>query len=214
MSFTKVVKAELEVADKRLDGKRAFVRDAFLAGGVISNPLRTYHLEFALSLEKAEKLVGILTRFGLNPKRFTRKGQHVVYVKEGDEIADCLKLIMAHKSLLVFEKMRVEKSIREDINRQVNFETANLKKTVGAALTQLEAIELISRAVGLSNLPPQLEEAACLRLAYPEMSLAEIGAMMSTPIGKSGANHRFRKICKLAERLRHPNHEREEDNLD
>ena len=202
MSFTKEVKSELCIAEKRLNGSRAFVRDAFLSGGVISNPLRTYHLEFTLSEASAKKLMGILTKFGMSPKNLIRKGQQVVYLKEGDEIADCLKLIMAHKSLLTFEKMRVEKSIRENINRRVNFEAANLEKTIGAALTQLDAIAYISKTVGLSNLSPPLEEAARLRLLNPEMSLVELGALMSTPLGKSGVNHRFRKICQLAKNLR------------
>ena len=178
------------------------MRDAFLAGGLVSDPLRTYHLEFSLSEDKAEKLVSILTKFGLRPKSTLRKGKHVVYIKEGDEIAGCLSLIMAHKSLLAFEKMRVEKSIREGVNRLVNFETANLKKTAGAALSQLEAIEYISNSIGLANLSPPLEEAARLRLQHPDISLTELGAMMSKPVSKSGVNHRFRKICQLAENLR------------
>jgi len=196
------IREELE-AVKRLDRNRAFVRDCFITGGVISNPDRTYHLEFTLEDTDADKLVEILTeKFGLRPKKIARRGQIVVYIKEGDEIADVLKIMGANRALLDFEGTRVEKSIRNDINRRVNFEAANLNKTVGAALGQIEAIEYISQTVGLSDLSPSLEEVARLRLKHENLSLAEIGALLEPPVSKSGVNHRLRKICKIAESLK------------
>jgi len=195
------IRAELE-SGKKMSRDRAFVRSCFLAGGVISNPNRTYHLEFTLDEAKADKLVEILSeKFGLRPKKIARRGQFVVYIKEGDEIADVLKIMRANKSLLVFESTRVEKSIRNEVNRKVNFETANLNKTVGAALGQIEAIKYISQTMGLSYLSAPLEEVARLRLKHENLSLTEIGALLEPPIGKSGVNHRLRKICKIAENL-------------
>ncbi|MCL1862550.1 MAG: DNA-binding protein WhiA [Defluviitaleaceae bacterium] len=201
-SFTKAVRSELSENNKKMDRQRAFVRDCFISSGVVSNPSRTYHLEFSLGEEGADKLVKILSGFGLRPKKFARGGQFVVYLKEAEEIADVLKVVSAHKSLLVFEKMRVEKAIANNVNRKVNFETANLNKTVDAAQSQIEAIGFISRSVGLSYLSESLEEIARLRLENENMSLAEIGELTDPPVGKSGVNHRLRKICKIAEELK------------
>ncbi|MCL2200318.1 MAG: DNA-binding protein WhiA, partial [Defluviitaleaceae bacterium] len=180
-SFATVVKEEL--ADyKKMDKNRAFVRDCFLAGGVVSNPSRTYHLEFSMDEGRADKLVEILLGFGLRPKKFARGGQFVVYLKEAEEIADVLKIVSAHKSLLMFEEMRVEKAIANNVNRKVNFETANLNKTVGAAQIQIEAIEFIAQSVGLSYLTASLEEIARLRLENENLSLTEIGELTNPPI--------------------------------
>lgn len=202
LSFTKKVREEILAEKKRTDKNRAFVRDAFISGGVISNPSRTYHLEFSLDEKNAEKLAEILTNFGLRPKKFARGGQSVVYLKEADEIADVLKIMRANKSLLALEAMRVEKSIANDINRKVNFETANLNKTIDAAQSQIEAIKFISRTKGLKILSPPLEAVARIRLKHENASLTEIGALLNPPIGKSGVNHRLRKIGKIAENIR------------
>ena len=206
------IRAEIEAATgiKKMDKKRAFVRDCFLNSGVFSNPDKTYHLEFTLDEEKADKLQKLLTdNFGLHPKKFIRRGQTVVYLKEGDEIADVLKIIRADKSLMLFEGTRVEKSIRNEINRRVNFETANLNKTVDAALEQIEAIKYISSSVGLSYLSAPLEEVARLRLKNENLTLTEIGALLKPPIGKSGVNHRLRKICNIAGNLKNSTHHAE-----
>ncbi|MCL2841114.1 MAG: DNA-binding protein WhiA [Defluviitaleaceae bacterium] len=200
------IRAEIESGietGKKMNRERSFVRECFIAGGVISNPSRTYHLEFTLEEPKADKLLDILTKkFGLRPKKIARKGQFVVYIKEGDEIADVLKIIRADKSLMIFESTRVEKSIRNEINRRVNFETANLNKTAIAAMEQLEAIEYIAKSVGLSYLSAPLEEVARLRIMSENLSLAEIGLKLYPPVSKSAVNHRLRKICKIAESLR------------
>jgi len=203
ISFSQSVHAELvsdENLRQKLDPKRAFVRECFLYGGVISNPGRTYHVEFTLQNENAAALIAILTEFGLNTKKITRRGQVVVYLKDSDGIADILNIIGAHKSLLALEEMRVEKNVRNTVNRKVNFETANINKTVGAAQTQINAIEYIVQEIGLQNLPMPLREIAELRLENQTLTLAEIGELLQ--IGKSGANHRLRKICKMAEKLK------------
>ncbi|MCL2386108.1 MAG: DNA-binding protein WhiA [Defluviitaleaceae bacterium] len=202
MSFTQEVKAEILDGEKRTDKKRAFVRECFVRGGVISNPLRTYHLEFSLDEENADKLMEILTIFSLRPKKIARGGQSVVYLKEAEEIADVLKIMRADKSLLTLEGMRVEKSIRNNVNRQFNFEMANLNKTVDAAQSQIEAIRFIKEMKGLSFLSAPLEEVARLRLENENLSLAEIGELLDPPVGKSGVNHRLRKICKIADSIR------------
>ncbi|MDR1664119.1 MAG: DNA-binding protein WhiA [Clostridiales bacterium] len=186
--------------------KRAYVRGSFIACGTISDPFKTYHLEFSLpppdNERLAAKLSGVLKVFGLKPKTLTRKSHALVYIKESDNIADALIIMEAPKSLLKLENVRIEKDLRNSVNRQVNFETANLNKTVGAAVGQIEDIRYIERRVGLGQLSENLEEVARLRLKYEAASLKEIGSMLSNPVGKSGVNHRLRKISEIAENLR------------
>jgi len=204
MSFSQTVRAELlsdDNLEKTLDYERSFVRECFLYGGLISNPGKTYHVEFTIPEAKAQELLKILSMFYLSPKKIARKGQIVVYIKEAEGVADILNIIGAHKSLLVLEEMRVEKNVRNAINRKVNFETANLNKTVDAALSQIDAIKYIAQNVGLSYLPKPLQEIAELRLENETLSLTEIGELAKPPLGKSGVNHRLRKICKIAEDL-------------
>ena len=202
MSFSQEIKAELRGLDEASDLPRKFIRECFLQNGTISNPGRTYHLQFLLPEKTADELMTALTGYNLQPKKIARRGQYVVYLKEADGIADVLNIIGAHKSLLTFEGLRVEKSIRNSINRKVNFETANINKTVGAALSQIDAIKFISRHSGLGILSPPLEEVARLRLSHETASLAEIGAMLTPQVSKSGVNHRLRKICRIAESIR------------
>lgn len=203
-SFAKLVKTELSEnpADNRLDLNRAYVRDCFLASGTISDPNRSYHLEFGADATQVEKLLYTLRGFGLNPKQSKRRGMTVVYIKDAGEIADILNIMMAHKTLLTFESIRVEKELRNNLNRKVNFETANLNKTVAAALEQIEAIKFIEEQAGFGHLTEPLEKVARLRLQYESASLEEIGAMLVPPISKSGVNHRLRKINEIAESLK------------
>ena len=205
LSFSQTVRAEIisdNTLSQDLEQERAFVRECFLYGGVISNPGKTYHVEFTISEDSANKLMEILSGFGLSPKKIARKGQSVVYLKEAESIADILNIIGAHKSLLVLENLRVEKYVRNTINRKVNFETANLNKTVDAALSQIDAIKFIAQETGLSHLTKPLKEVAELRLGNETLSLTEIGQLLDPPIGKSGVNHRLRKICKIAENMK------------
>ncbi len=182
---------------------RAYIRGAFLGGGSISNPEKTYHLEFVThSLEYAEDLSNLINKFDLNSKVIRRKTSYIVYLKEGEQIVDLLNIIGAHNALLELENIRIMKDMRNNVNRLVNCETANLSKTVNAAVRQVESIKLIQKEIGLGRLPKNLRDIAELRLNYPDESLKELGEMLDPPVGKSGVNHRLRKIEKIAEELR------------
>ncbi len=182
--------------------KRAYIRGAFLGGGSVSDPEKGYHLEFIThSEEYGNSLKELINEFGLESKLIDRKSNHIVYLKEGDQIVDLLNIIGAHKALLDFENVRIVKQMRNDVNRLVNCETANLNKTVNAAMKQVQDINLIKSVVGLGALPDGLSELAELRLEQPEASLKELGEMLDPPVGKSGVNHRFKKIHKFAESL-------------
>jgi len=182
--------------------KKAFLRGAFLAGGYLADPNSNYHLELVVDYEEhARTLARLLKDFELKAKTRRRKQSHVVYVKGSDAIASFLQLIGAHDGLLGFENTRVVKDMRNRINRLVNFETANLNKTVEAALQQLEDIKLIEATIGLKRLPASLRPLAELRLAHPEASLKELGAMLNPPLTKSGVNHRFRKLRQIVAKL-------------
>jgi DNA-binding protein WhiA len=184
--------------------RSSYLRGAFLAAGSVSSPESGYHLEITAGSEKLGKdLTALINRFpGLQAKISRRKQSYVVYLKESRQIADFLALIGAHGSLLAFENSRVLKNMKNQVNRLVNCETANLGKTVDAALRQVDNIRLIEERTGLEALSPPLRQLASLRLQNPEMNLKELGEMMKPPVGKSGVNHRFRKIEELAESLR------------
>lgn len=182
--------------------KRAYIRGAFLGGGSISNPEKTYHLEFVTHDEDyAIELSFLINKYGLTSKVIQRKSSYVVYLKEGEQIVDLLNIIGAHASLLELENVRIMKEMRNNVNRLVNCETANLSKTVNAAVRQVESIKLIEREIGLRRLPKNLREIAELRLNYPDESLKELGEMLNPVVGKSGVNHRLRRIEKIAEEI-------------
>lgn len=183
--------------------RRLYIRGAFLGGGSISNPEKTYHLEFVTHNDVyAVELSKLINSFGLSSKVIQRKSSFIVYIKEGEQIVDLLNIIGAHSSLLELENVRIMKEMRNNVNRLVNCETANLSKTVNAAVRQVESIKLIQNEIGLQRLPKNLREIAELRLAFPDESLKELGEMLNPPVGKSGVNHRLRRIEKIAEELR------------
>ena len=183
--------------------KRAFLRGAFLCSGSISDPTKFYHFEIVCtSQEKARQLQELIQSFEIDAKIVKRKKYDVVYVKEGAQIVELLGLMGAGVSLMNLENVRILKGMRNTVNRKVNCETANINKTVNAAVKQMEDIAYIRDTVGLHRLPENLEETALLRLEYPQASLKELGALFSVPIGKSGVNHRLRKISSIAEQLR------------
>ena len=200
MSFMQRLKTEL-AEGKKLPHERSFVRKCFVAGGAVSNPDRTYHLEFSLTESDAQRLMKILESFDLHPKKITRKSQTVVYIKGADDIADCLKIMGAAKNLLDFEELRVKKQVSNNINRRVNFEAANLSKTASAAYEQIEAIKKVDAKIGIANLPEPLEEVARHRLTNENLTLEEIGARLTPPISKSGVSHRMRKLKKIASQI-------------
>lgn len=186
--------------------KRAFLRGAFLGGGSISDPDKSYHMEFVTNSEEfAISLKDLINSLGLNSKIVPRKNNHIVYLKESEQISDLLSVIGAHKALLSLQNTKVLKEMRNNVNRIVNCETANLSKTVNASVRQVEDINLIQKTIGISNLPKNLQEIALIRVEYEDMTLKELGEILDPPIGKSGVNHRLRKIGEIAERLREEN---------
>jgi len=183
--------------------KRAYLRGVFLGGGSISDPEKTYHLEIVTNNETyANDIKKLINSFGLNSKIVLRKGNYVVYLKEGENIVDFLNIIGAHSALLNLENVRIYKEMRNNVNRLVNCETANLNKTVNAAMRQIKNIEYIKEHMGLDKLPKNLREIAEIRLQHQEASLKELGEMLDPVVGKSGVNHRLRKLDELAEDLR------------
>ncbi len=185
--------------------KRSYLRGAFLAGGSVNNPeTSSYHLEIAsLYKEHNDSLCELMNTFGLNSKTLERKKGYITYLKEAEKITEFLNIVGAHASLLRFEDIRIVRDMRNSVNRLVNCETANLNKTIGAALRQVENIRFIDQTVGLQVLPDKLREIAELRVAYQDVTLKELGEMVSGGnISKSGINHRLRKIDEIAEKLR------------
>ncbi len=188
---------------KTSNEKKAYIRGAFMGSGSITDPKKGYHLEFVSENESnAYFLRDTINEFGLKSKVIMRKEKYIIYIKDSEQISDFLSLIGAYNSVLNYENVRVIKEMRNNVNRLVNCETANLSKTVNAAVRQVESIKLIERTIGLARLPLNLREIAELRLSYPEESLKELGEMLNPPVGKSGVNHRLRKIEKIAEELR------------
>ena len=212
MSFSSKVKEELSTISRKdftLLSKRSkmstkgLIRDAFLRSGSISDPEKFYHLEIVFtSEEEAKAIQKMLEDFKLDGKIAMRKGHYVVYLKEGAQIADMLRIMEAPLALMEFENIRIVKEMRNSINRQVNCEAANLGKTISAAVKQVEDIKFICSKVGLENIPEGLAETAKKRLEYPEATLKELGEFMDPPLGKSGVNHRLKKLSELAEDLR------------
>ncbi|MFD1361635.1 DNA-binding protein WhiA [Lentibacillus salinarum] len=185
--------------------KRAYLRGAFLAGGSINNPeTSSYHLEIFNSYqEHNDSLCELLNDFDLKARKLERKTGYITYLKEAEKITDLLNIIGAHNALFKFEDVRIVRDMRNSVNRLVNCETANLNKTIGAAFRQIENINFISETVGLESLPEKLREIAELRVQHQDISLKELGELMSGgKISKSGVNHRLKKIDEFAEKLR------------
>lgn len=183
--------------------KRAFLRGAFLLSGSISNPKKSYHLEIVSSSEeKSEHLRELIKTFSIDAKIVVRKNNYVVYVKEGSQIVDFLNVIEAHVALMDLVNVRILKDMRNTINRQVNCEAANINKTVIASKKHIEDIVYIRDHVGFGNLSEGLKDIAILRVEHPDASLKELGTMLSPQIGKSGVNHRLRKLSMIADHYR------------
>ncbi len=185
--------------------KRAYLRGAFLAGGSVNNPeTSSYHLEvYSLYKEHGEALADLMNHYDLNAKTIERKKGFVTYLKEAEKISDFLSLVGAHQAMMKFEDVRIVRDMRNSVNRIVNCETANLNKTIGAALRQVDNIRFIDNAIGLDQLPEKLREIARLRVDYQDVTLKELGEMVSTGVvSKSGVNHRLRKIDEIADALR------------
>ena len=183
--------------------KAAYLRGAFLGGGSISDPTKSYHMEFDAHTEAdARDLVAVLESLDVPAKITCRKGHYIVYLKEYEVIADVLSLIGAGNAAMEIYNISIEKEIRNNVNRRVNCENANIDKVTEAYLRHLAAIETIKARMGLDKLPDSLREIAQVRLAYPDESLKELGARLENPIGKSGVNHRLTRLVEIAESLK------------
>lgn len=182
--------------------RRAYLRGSFLASGSVSNPENSYHVEiYSDYLQQAEDLAALVNTFGIHAKVTNRKNGFLVYIKDSEQIVAFLNVIGAHTALLNFENVRILKDIRNRINRLVNFETANVNKTVDAAIRQAEIIRQIDKHIGLDALDAPLRQLAKLRVEHPEASLQELGEMLDPPLGKSGVNHRMRKLEKISKKM-------------
>ena len=185
---------------------RSYLRGAFLAGGSVNNPeTSAYHLEIAsLYEDHARVLTELMNGYELNAKYIERKrGGYITYLKGAEKIAEFLSLIGGYQALLKFEDVRIVRDMRNSVNRLVNCETANLNKTVSAAMRQVENIQLIDDEIGIGELPERLQEIARLRVEHQDVSLKELGEMLSTgAISKSGVNHRLRKLDTIAEKIK------------
>lgn len=185
--------------------KRSYLRGAFLAGGSINNPeTSSYHLEIFNFYEAHNvALCQLLNTFELKARSLQRKNGFIVYMKEAEKITAFLSIVGAHNALFKFEDVRIVRDMRNSVNRLVNCETANLNKTIGAAIRQVENIEFIEKMVGLETLPEKLREVAVARINHPDVTLKELGELVeSGKISKSGVNHRLKKIDAMAEQLR------------
>ncbi len=179
--------------------RRSFLRGAFLAGGSLSAPAGSgYHLEINCgSREAAFSLSSCLGKFNIRSSIRRRWGNFFLYQKNSEAIADFLRVIEADSALLQLESSRVIRSMRNQVNRLVNCETANLEKVVTSAQQQLALIDRVEQRIGLESLSPALRAAAVMRRCYPEASLRELGRMFDPPLSKSAVNHRFRQLAQL-----------------
>ncbi len=181
---------------------RLLIREAFIKSGFINDPDKDYHLEVLLKdKEKAEELQTMLNNFKIDSK-ITKKGQgYIVYIKDGEDIVSFLALIGASKAVIKFEEIRVLKDARNNINRIVNCETANITKTMNAANTQIESIKYLKKHRKFETLPEELKEIANLRVKEPDLSYEELGKLLDKPISKSGVSHRLNRINNIAKEL-------------
>ena len=184
----------------------AFLRGAFLACGTVTDPERGYHLEFVVPYKRlCMDFMKFMDELGLKPKYIIRKGNHIIYFKDSESIEDILAIIGAQSASLHIMGIKIEKDVKNTVNRRLNFEISNINKTVNAAKQQVEAIELIEKTMGISALPDNLQELARLRLDNPEASLSELKKLLDEPITRSGINHRLSRIVKIAEKIKTEN---------
>ena len=179
--------------------KKAYLRGWFLAAGTVTDPEGQYDLEMVFKeKDRADAIASLLKEYDIEPGESKRKDTYVLYIKEGQKVVDFLGIVGAHSSLMKFENARIVKEVRGRVNRRVNCETANIKKTISASARQIKDIEYLEQNGILDSLPEGLKKVAQARLANPDVSLAELGELIDPPVGKSGVNHRLRKLCEIA----------------
>ncbi len=181
----------------------AFLRGVFLSCGTVTSPERGYHLEFVVPYKRlCTDLMKFMDELNLNPKYIVRKGNHVIYFKDSESIEDILAIIGAQDASLYVMGIKIEKDVKNKVNRKLNFEMSNIGKTVDAANVQIEAIEFIESKTGISSLPENLQKLAYIRLENQEASLSELGKLLNEPISRSGINHRLNRIVAIADKLK------------
>lgn len=205
LRIIQAMKYSIDFIDKRLfkniDDHRAFIRSCFLSNGTINDPNKSYHLEFFINNgQLANQLANSIDRFNIKLNITKRGTTSIIYLKDSESIVKLLNIIGAHKSLFEYENIRLLKEVRNNINRKVNFETANLGRTATASSNQIKSIKIIESTIGLDALDEPLYEVASLRLKYPNASLKELGDYCNPPLGKSGINHRLKKLIEIAEK--------------
>ena len=196
-----------EVLNLNLNSKneilRAIVKGSFLATGSVNNPENKYHLEVSFVEKKnAEYILNICKENDVNLKLLEARKKYILYIKEGEEISKFLALSGANKAVMNFEDIRAKRDIKNNVNRLVNCETANLNKTINASVNQINDIKLIQKLNKFDELPEELRVLAGLRLEYPDATLKELGEYLEPPLGKSGVNHRIKRIHEIAEELK------------
>ena len=190
---------KINLKDVSQEEAKWIIRGAYLGGGSINNPENTYHLELSIAKkEDVEEIIKMLKYFDIKGNIINKKKGYSIYLKDGEEISKFLALLGAHKSVIKFEEIRVQREMNNKINRIVNCETANLNKTINASIEQIEAIRKLKKTKEFDKLDEPLKEIANLRLENPNLSLIELGKMLKTPIGKSGVNYRLKKIMEIA----------------
>lgn len=181
----------------------AFLRGVFLSCGTVTSPERGYHLEFVVPYKRlCMDLMKFMDEIGLKPKYIVRKGNHIIYFKDSESIEDILAIIGAQDASLYVMGVKIEKDVKNKVNRRLNFEMSNIIKTVDAANLQVEAIEYIESKSGISSLSENLQKIARVRLENPESSLSELEKILDEPISRSGINHRLGRIVKIAEKMK------------
>ncbi len=182
----------------------AFIRGAFMSSGIMSDPSKSYHMEFVAPTSRIRAdFIKLFDEFeDISPKTIERNNQYVVYIKKSSQIEDLLTIMGAQSSSVRLMEMKVDREMSNNGNRHANFRAANIDKAITAAAIQAEAVEVIERSMTLDSLPESLRETAQLRKKYPTMSLSQIGRMLSVPVSKSGLSHRMKKIILLAEELK------------
>ena len=196
-------KVEVDTEIENEEEIKAIVRGSFMGAGSVNDPKNKYHLEIVFqSEENAKKIKELIDKVRINCKILKREKNYIIYMKDGEDIANFLAFIGANKAVLNFEDIRVLRDIRNNVNRIVNCETANLNKVIKTSVKQIEDIKLIKKKNKFNNLSEKEKELAELRIKNPDATLTELGKMLKKPIGKSGVNHRLKAISELAEELR------------
>lgn len=204
LSFSKEVKNELrQIYKKNENDAKKVVRKAFINSGLISEPEKDYSLQIIFKNQiSADYINKILNDVDINSKIINKGQDYCLYIKNGDEIASFLAFVGANLSVIKFEEIRVMKDMKNSVNRIVNCETANLNKTVSAAINIIQDIKYLKSKKQFENLDDNLKEIANLRIKHPDLSLQELGGMLSNPTGKSGVSHRLKKISQITKEFR------------